>query len=36
MLALAAEHGGRFVTFDRRIDERAVSGASHRHFVAIE
>lgn len=35
LLGLAARHGGRFVTFDARIDCRMVRGASPRHLVAL-
>jgi uncharacterized protein len=35
LLALAVEHGGRFVTFDHSIPLSAVPGASPQHLVAI-
>ena len=35
LLALAVAHGGRFVTFDRRIDLHAVPGASPEHLVVL-
>jgi toxin-antitoxin system PIN domain toxin len=35
LLALAVRHGGRFVTFDSRIDGRAVQGASASHLVVL-
>lgn len=33
LLALAVEHGGRFVSFDQRIALDAVAGAQRRHHV---
>jgi hypothetical protein len=35
LLALAVEHGGRLVTFDRAVSVRAVRGAEARHLVVI-
>ena len=35
LLALAVAHGGRFVTFDTRIDPDAVIGAGPRSYCAI-
>lgn len=35
LLALAVRHGGRFVTFDRRIAIEAVSGASADHLLVL-
>jgi hypothetical protein len=35
LLALAVEHGGRFVTFDRSVPLSAVTGADERHLVAL-
>jgi toxin-antitoxin system PIN domain toxin len=35
LLALAVDFGGRLVTFDRRIDHRAVEGAEARHLAVI-
>jgi toxin-antitoxin system PIN domain toxin len=35
LLALAARHGGRFVTFDTRIQTAAVPGASSKHLVQL-
>lgn len=35
LLALAVEHGGRFVTFDRRVPLAAVRGAGPEHLVAL-
>jgi toxin-antitoxin system PIN domain toxin len=36
LLALAVKHGGRFVSFDRRIGLKAVIGARPEHLVVIE
>lgn len=36
LLALAVRHGGRFVTFDRRVTNAAVPGALSRHLSVIE
>ncbi len=36
LLALAAHHGGRFVTFDRRIAVDSVPGAGPQHLSLIE
>lgn len=35
LLALAVAHGGRFVSFDRRIDLRTVPSASSEHLVVL-
>ena len=35
LLALAVRHGGRFVTFDSRIDASAVPGAEVAHLVVL-
>lgn len=35
LLALAVKHGGRFVSFDRRIVPKAVVGARPEHLVVI-
>ena len=35
LLALAVEHGGRFVTFDRRVDVLAVRGAQPQHLLVL-
>lgn len=35
LLALAVEHGGRFVTFDRSIPLSAAPGATAEHLVVI-
>lgn len=35
LLALAATHGGRLVTFDRGISTEAVPAASKRHLVTL-
>lgn len=35
LLALAVQQGGRLVTFDRRIDHRAVARAEARHLAVI-
>jgi toxin-antitoxin system PIN domain toxin len=35
LLALAVKHGGRLVTFDRRVPLRAVRGAEVRHLVVL-
>lgn len=35
LLALAVQHAGRLVTFDRSITPRAVSGAAARHLEVI-
>ena len=35
LLALAVEHGGRFVTFDRRIATIAVVGATPGHLAVL-
>ncbi len=35
LLALAVEHGGRFVTFDRTIPLSAVRGAGPEHLVVL-
>jgi hypothetical protein len=36
LLALAVRHGGRLVTFDRRISVQAVPGAEAAHLVVID
>ncbi|MDO5056761.1 MAG: PIN domain-containing protein [Lautropia sp.] len=36
LLALAVRHGGRFVTFDRRLTPEAVPGAGPRHLVVLD
>ena len=35
LLALAVEHGGRFVTFDRSIPLSAAPGATSEHLVVV-
>jgi len=35
LLALAVEHGGRFVTFDHSIPLSAAPGAAPKHLVAV-
>jgi toxin-antitoxin system PIN domain toxin len=35
LLALAVEHGGRFVTFDRSIPLSAAPGATQEHLVVV-
>jgi predicted nucleic acid-binding protein len=35
LLALAMRHGGRLVTFDRRMPLSAVPGASEEHLVVL-
>lgn len=35
LLALAVRHDCRFVSFDRRVDRRAVPGSGSRHLVII-
>lgn len=35
LLALAVAHGGRFVTFDRRLSLAAVPGAEPEHLVVL-
>lgn len=35
LLALAAGHGGRLVTFDRSIPSAAVAGAQARHLIVL-
>ncbi|MEW6707255.1 MAG: TA system VapC family ribonuclease toxin [Pseudomonadota bacterium] len=35
LLALAAQHGGRFVTIDRGIATAAVPGAERKHLVTL-
>ncbi|MFT3819532.1 MAG: PIN domain-containing protein [Rubrivivax sp.] len=35
LLALAVHRGGRFVTFDGRVQLKAVHGAAGRHLVAL-
>ena len=35
LLSLAVHHGGRFVTFDRRIAHSVVPGANHRRLCII-
>lgn len=35
LLALAVAHGGRFVTFDRRIPLSAVRGAAEKHLITL-
>ena len=35
LLALAVTHGGRFVTFDRRIGLTAVPGATNEHMLIL-
>jgi predicted nucleic acid-binding protein len=35
LLALAVEHGGRFVTFDRSIPLSAAPGATSEHLVIV-
>lgn len=36
LLALAVRHGGRFVSLDRRVNLRAVPGATDSHLLIIE
>jgi uncharacterized protein len=36
LLALAVRHGGRLVSFDRRISEQAVPGANAGHLATLE
>jgi uncharacterized protein len=36
LLALALQHGGRLVTFDRTIPLRSVAGATPEHLVVLE
>lgn len=36
LLALAVRHGGRLVTFDRRIVVEAVAGAQNRHLATLD
>ena len=36
LLALAVRHGGRFVTFDRRIAVKAVRNAHSKHLAVLE
>jgi predicted nucleic acid-binding protein len=36
LLALAVRHGGRFVTFDRRISSEAVIGAQNEHLAILD
>lgn len=36
LLALAVRHGGRFVTFDARIDHAAVRGSAREHLVIVK
>ena len=36
LLALAVQHGGRLVTFDRGISGAAVPGATKRHLVTLD
>ena len=36
LLALAVSHGGRLVTFDRKISLKAVLGATKEHLFCIE
>jgi toxin-antitoxin system PIN domain toxin len=36
LLALAVRHGGRFVSFDRRISPIVVKGATAGHLVVLE
>ena len=36
LLALAVQHGGRFVTFDRHVSRAAVPSAQARHLVVID
>jgi hypothetical protein len=35
LLALAVEHGGRFVTFDRSVPLSAAKGAGWEHLVVL-
>jgi len=35
LLALAVRQGGRFVTFNRRLDPAVVAGASSQHLVVL-
>jgi predicted nucleic acid-binding protein len=35
LLALAVQHGGRFVTFDTAISRDAVKGASASHLLTL-
>ena len=35
LLALAVQHGGRLVTFDRGVSVQAVAGAGKRHLVTL-
>ena len=35
LLGLAVKHGGRLVTFDRRLPLKAVRGAEARHLVVL-
>ena len=35
LLALAVRHGGRFVTFDGRVNGAAVRGAAAKHLVVL-
>ena len=35
LLALAVAHGGRFVTFDRRLALAAVPGSPEEHLVVL-
>jgi len=35
LLALAVHHGGRFVTFDRRISHHAVASATRQQLVVL-
>jgi len=36
LLALAVRHGGRLVTFDRRIAVEVIAGARNQHLVTLE
>jgi len=36
LLALAVSHGGRLVTFERKISLKAVGGATKEHLFCIE
>lgn len=36
LLALAVRHGGRFVTFDARIDSKATRGSTGKHLVVLQ
>lgn len=36
LLALAVRHGGRFITFDARIDSKVVHGGTGKHLVVLK